>query len=115
MRWMQSIGTPAVGGSTIVVPLFHSPQNGELIALNANDGAVIWRVQTDGIYEAPVIWRGYVLAAAAPGRIVAFRLDSGAAAGRLSVPSKLYGHGLALDGDTLLVAGRGGLWAYRLT
>jgi glucose dehydrogenase len=115
MRWMQSIGTPAASGKTIVVPLFHAPQNGELVALNVNDGAVLWRAHTAGIYEAPVIWRGYVLAAETPGRVVAFRLGSGTAAGRLTLPSELYGRGLALDGDTLFVAGRGELWAYRLT
>ncbi|HEY1867101.1 MAG TPA: PQQ-binding-like beta-propeller repeat protein [Candidatus Cybelea sp.] len=114
MRWMQSIGTPAVSGTTIVVPLFHAPESGELVALNANDGAVLWRTHTGGIYEAPVIWRRYVLAAETSGRIVAFRLGNGAAAGRLSVPSELYGHGLTLDGDRLFIAGRGELWAYRL-
>lgn len=114
MHWMQSIGTPASSGNAIVVPLFHSPQSGELVALDKNNGSVFWHIQTGGIYEALVIWRGYVLAAETPGRIVAFRIGSGAAAGRLSVPSELYGHGLALNGDTLFIAGRGGLWAYRL-
>ena len=115
MCWMQSIGTPAVSGDTVVVPLFHAPKNGELVALNANDGAVLWRVHTDGIYEAPAVWRGYVLAAETQGRVDAFRLSSGTAAGRLSVASELYGRGLGLDGDTLFIAGRGELWAYRLT
>ena len=114
MRWMQSIGTPATSGNAIVVPLFHAQREGELVALSKNDGAVLWRIHTAGIYEAPVIWRGYVLAAETPGKIVAFRLGNGAAAGRLSVPSELYGHGLALHGDTLFIAGRGELWAYRL-
>lgn len=114
MRWMQSIGTPASSGNAIVVPLFHSPQSGELVALDKNAGSVFWRIQTGGIYEAPVIWRGAVIAAQARGLVAAFDLRSGARAGRVSVPSELYGHGLALDGDTLFVAGRGALWAYRL-
>jgi outer membrane protein assembly factor BamB len=114
MRWMQAIGTPATAGSTIVVPLFHSPRSGELVALRAGDGAVQWRVETGGIYEAPVIWHGVVLVAEAAGTIAAFDLRSGARLGTLPVASELYGHGLALDGNTLFVAGRGALWAYRL-
>ncbi len=111
---MQSIGTPASSGSTIMVPLFHAPDDGELVALRAGDGAILWRVHTNGIYEAPVIWHRLVLAAQAGGAIVAFDLGSGARRGRLQVGSELYGHGLALDGDTLFIAGRGKFWAYRL-
>jgi outer membrane protein assembly factor BamB len=114
MSWMQSIGTPASSGTTIVVPLFHSPVKGELVALHATDGRVIWRVRTAGIYESPVIWRDVVLAAEAKGSVVAFDLSTGTSAGRFDVGSDLYGHGLVLDGDRLFVAGRGALWAYRL-
>jgi outer membrane protein assembly factor BamB len=114
MHWMQSIGTPAASGNAIVVPLFHSPTDGELVALDKNDGSVLWRVATDGIYEEPVIWRGAVLVAEANGEIAAFDLRDGRGLGRLSLPSELYGRGLALDGDTLFVAGRGKFWAYRL-
>lgn len=114
MRWMQSIGTPASRGTTIVVPLFHAPTDGELVALRANDGAILWRTHTNGVYEAPVIWQGIVLVAEAGGVIAAFDVRSGAREGCLPVGSELYGHGLALDGDTLFVAGRGKLWAYRL-
>jgi len=114
MDWMQAIGTPAVSSATIVVPLFHSPQIGELIALRAGDGAVLWRTSTPGIYEAPVIWHGSVLVAEAKGAVAAFDLRSGKPLGQLSIPSELFGHGLALDGDRLFVAGRGALWAYRL-
>jgi glucose dehydrogenase len=114
MSWMQSIGTPASSGASIVVPLFHSPAQGELVALRAGDGAVLWRTRTSGIYEAPVIWHDVVLAAQAQGAIAAFDLRSGARHGRLAVASELYGHGLALDGDVLFIAGRGALWAYRL-
>ena len=115
MHWMQSIGTPAASDGTIVVPLFHGPTEGELVALNQNDGSALWRVATNGIYEEPVIWRGDVLVAEANGAVAAFDLRTGRKLGRLSVPSELYGRGLALDGDTLFVAGRGRLWAYRLT
>ncbi len=114
MRWMQSIGTPASSGATIVVPLFHAPTNGELVALRADDGAILWRIHTNGIYEAPVIWHGIALAAEATGAIAAFDLRNGARQGRLDVDSELYGQGLALDGDTLFIAGRGKFWAYRL-
>lgn len=114
MTWMQAIGTPALAGATILVPLFHSPLLGELVALRAEDGALEWRARTQGIYEAPVVWRGAVLAALAQGSVAAFALGSGRSLARLNVGSELYGHGLALDGDTLLVAGRGALWAYRL-
>lgn len=114
MRWMQSIATPASSGATIVVPLFHAPDDGELVALHAGDGAILWRIHTKGIYEAPVIWHRIVLAAEAGGAIAAFALGSGARQGRLRVGSHLYGHGLALDGDTLFIAGRGKFWAYRL-
>jgi outer membrane protein assembly factor BamB len=114
MHWMQAIGTPASDGRTIVVPLFHGPTTGELVALRATDGVVLWRAHTDGIYEAPVIWRGVVLAAQAPGSIAAFDLRNGNPEGRLAVSTELYGHGLALDRDTLFIAGRGKLWAYRL-
>ena len=114
MRWMQSIGTPASSGATIVVPLFHAPTNGELVALRADDGAILWRIHTNGIYEAPVIWHGIALVAEATGAIAAFDLRNGARQGRLDVDSELYGHGLALDGDTLFIAGRGKFWAYRL-
>lgn len=114
ISWMQSIGTPASRAGTILVPLFHSPASGELVAIRANDGAVLWRARTEGIYEAPVVWRSFVLVAPARGTIAAFDLRSGARAGRISVGSKLYGRGLTLDGDTLFVAGRGELWAYRL-
>ncbi len=114
MRWMQSIGNPASSGGTIVVPLFHAPNDGQLVALRANDGAILWRVHTNGIYEAPVIWHRTVLAAEAGGAIAAFALGNGARQGRLPVGSELYGHGLALDGDTLFIAGRGKFWAYRL-
>jgi hypothetical protein len=55
-----------------------------------------------------------VLVAEANGGVAAFDLRTGRRLGRLYVPSKLYGRGLAIDGDTLLVAGRGALWAYRL-
>ncbi|HEY6327312.1 MAG TPA: PQQ-binding-like beta-propeller repeat protein [Candidatus Cybelea sp.] len=115
MHWMQSIGTPAASGDTIVVPLFHGPTDGELVALDESSGSVLWRVATSGIYAEPVIWRGDVLVAEANGAVAAFDLRTGRGLGRLSVPSKLYGRGLALDGDTLFVAGRGALWAYRLT
>ncbi len=114
MHWMQSIGTPAASAGTIVVPLFHSPTDGELVALDENDGSVRWRVATNGIYEEPVVWRGDVLVAEANGAVAAFDLRTGRSVARLSVPSKLYGRGLALDGDELFVAGRGALWAYRL-
>lgn len=114
MHWMEAIGTPAVAGETIIVPLFHSPQTGELVALRTRDGAILWRVQTPGVYEAPVIWHGVVLAAEAKGAVAAFDLRTGRPAGRLAVASQLYGHGLALDGDTLFIAGRGALWAYRV-
>ncbi len=114
MHWMQSIGTPAASGDTIVVPLFHSPTEGELVALDCNNGSVLWRVATNGIYEEPAIWRGEVLVAETTGAVAAFDLRSGRNAGRLSIPSELYGRGLALDGDTLFVAGCGALWAYRL-
>jgi outer membrane protein assembly factor BamB len=114
MSWMQSIGTPAVAGDLIIVPLFHSPAAGELIALRADDGAVVWRTKTAGIYEAPVVWRDVVLAAQAGGTVVAFDLRSGVRVAGLTLTSEFYGHGLALDGNTLLVAGRGAFWAYRL-
>jgi outer membrane protein assembly factor BamB len=114
MLWMQAIGTPATAGTAIVVPLFHNPRSGELVALRADDGAVLWRVRTGGIYEAPVIWHGVVLAAEAAGTIAAFDLRNGARLGALPIASELYGHGLALDGNTLFVAGRRALWAYRL-
>jgi eukaryotic-like serine/threonine-protein kinase len=114
MHWMQAIGTPAVEDGTIVVPLFRSPQTGELVALRAQDGKVLWRAQTPGIYEAPVIWRGIIFAAEARGAVSAFDMRTGIRVGRLRVASPLYGHGLALDGDMLLVAGRGALWAYRI-
>jgi alcohol dehydrogenase (cytochrome c) len=114
MHWMQSIGTPAASGDTIVVPLFHGPSDGELVALNKDDGSVRWRVATNGIYEEPVVWRGVVLVAEANGVIAAFDLRNGRMLGRLPLPSELYGRGLALAGDTLFVAGRGAFWAYRL-
>jgi outer membrane protein assembly factor BamB len=114
MHWMQAIGTPASTGTTILVPLFHSPVSGELVALRATDGAVLWRVSTGGIYEAPVVWHGLVLVAQTQGRLAAFDLRNGARAGSLTLPSEFYGHGLALDGDRLLIAGRGVFWAYRL-
>ncbi|MGA7355415.1 MAG: hypothetical protein WA431_10670 [Candidatus Cybelea sp.] len=41
-------------------------------------------------------------------------LRDGARLGTLPIASELYGHGLALDGNTLFVAGRRALWAYRL-
>lgn len=114
MRWMQSIGTPASVGGIIVVPLFHSTVAGELVELRASDGAIVWRTRTAGIYEAPVIWHGVVIAAKAGGVIAAFDLRSGARAAGFSLPSEFYGHGLAVDGNTLLVAGRGAFWAYGL-
>jgi polyvinyl alcohol dehydrogenase (cytochrome) len=114
MHWMQAIGTPAVSGDTIVVPLFHGAQIGELVALRAEDGAVLWRAQTPGIYEAPVIWRKTVVVAEAKGAVAAFALDTGKPLAELPIPSVLYGHGLALDGDRLFIGGRGALWAYRL-
>lgn len=114
MHWMQAIGTPAVSGNTIVVPLFHSPQTGELLALRARDGAVLWRVPTAGIYEAPVVWHGVVLVAEAKGAVAAFALHGGRSLGQLAIPCELFGHGLAVDEDRLFIAGRGALWAYRL-
>jgi outer membrane protein assembly factor BamB len=114
MSWIQSIGTPAVAGNEIVVPLYHDPAHGELVALRGADGTLMWRTQTAGIYEAPVIWRATILAAEARGAIGAFDLRTGARRARLPVASELYGHGLALAGNTLLIAGRGRLWAYRL-
>jgi outer membrane protein assembly factor BamB len=113
-HWMQSIGTPAVSGSTIVVPLFHGPADGELIALDKNDGAVRWRIHIGGIYEAPVIWHHAVLVAQASGTVAAFELRNGRVLGRITLSSEFYGRGLALDRDTLFIAGRGKLWAYRL-
>ncbi|HVR47008.1 MAG TPA: PQQ-binding-like beta-propeller repeat protein [Candidatus Binatia bacterium] len=113
-HWMQSIGTPAASAGTIIVPLFHSPTDGELVALHSDDGSVLWRVATEGIYEEPVIWRGVVLVAEANGAVAAFDVRTGRKLGRLFVPSELYGRGLALEGNTLFVAGRGRLWAYRL-
>lgn len=114
MQWMQSIGTPARSGSAIVVPLFHSPAAGRLVALDKNGGAVLWSANTGGIYEQPAIWRATVLVAEASGLIRGFDLRTGRALASLRVPSEFYGRGLAVDGDTLLVAGRGRLWAYRL-
>jgi outer membrane protein assembly factor BamB len=114
MSWMLSIGTPALTGDTLIVPLYRSAADGELVALRGNDGAVLWRTPTAGIYEAPVIWHATVLAAEAQGAIDAFDLRTGRRIARLPVNSKLLGHGLALAGDVLLVAGRGRLWAYRL-
>jgi len=113
-NWMQSIGTPSSSRKIIVVPLFHGPRDGELVALNERDGSVLWRVATGGIYEEPVIWQGIVFVAEANGTIAAFDLSEGRSVGRLTLPSKFYGRGLALDGNTLLIAGRGKLWAYRL-
>lgn len=114
MKWMQSIGTPASNGRTVVVPLFHAPTKGELVALRTDSGAVLWRTHTHGIYEAPVIWHGEVLVALAQGIIQAFDLRSGRPGAGLAVASELYGHGLAVDGDTLFIAGRDKFWAYRL-
>jgi glucose dehydrogenase len=114
MHWMQSIGTPAAAGDLILVPLFHSAAEGELIALSKNNGSVVWRLSTPGIYGAPVIWRDAVLVAEVGGTIEGFALGTGAPLGRIAVGSKLYGQGLARDGDVLYVAGRGKLWAYRL-
>lgn len=34
--------------------------------------------------------------------------------GRFAAASEPYGHGPAIDGDRLSVAGRGALWAYAL-
>ncbi len=84
------------------------------MAIDKDDGSVRWRVATGGIYEQPVIRRGDVLVAEGNGAVPAFDLRTGRKLGRLSVPSNLYGRGLALDGDTLFVAGRGKLWAYHL-
>lgn len=114
MHWMQSIGTPASIGGIVVVPLFHSSTTGALIALRSNDGALIWRASTGGIYGTPVIWHGIVIAAEVDGTVAAFDLRNGRPLGRFSVSSELYGRGLAIDGDTLFVAGRGAFWAYRL-
>lgn len=114
MSWIQSIGTPAAAGDEIVVPLYHDPDHGELVALRDVDGSVAWRVRAGGIYEAPVMWHATVLAAETRGAIDAFDLRTGVRRAVLPVASQLYGHGLALAGDTLLIAGRGRLWAYRL-
>jgi alcohol dehydrogenase (cytochrome c) len=114
MRWMQAIGTPAVCRGIIIVPIFHSPTQGELIALRAADGAILWRLHSNGIYGAPAIWRRFVLVAQTQGTLVAVSLGDGRIAGTLRLSSEFYGHGLAVDGDTLLVAGRGKFWAYRL-
>ncbi len=114
MSWIQSIGTPAAAGDEIIVPLYHDPDHGELVALHGADGSVAWRTRTAGIYEAPVVWHAAVLAADVRGAIDAFDLRSGTRTARLPVASELYGHGLALAGDMLLIAGRGRLWAYRL-
>ena len=114
MHWMQAIGTPAVAGAIIVVPLFHSPTEGELVALRAHDGAVVWRLHTNGIYGAPAIWRQFALVAQTQGTIAAVSLRDGRIAGTLPLSSEFYGHGLAVDGNTLLVAGRRKFWAYRL-
>jgi len=48
-------------------------------------------------------------------RKTAFELRSGRALGRITPASEFYDRRLAVDGDTLLIAGRGELWAYRLT
>ncbi len=88
MRWMQSIGTPASNGATILVPLFHAPNGGELVALRARDGAVLWRVRTNGIYEAPVIWHVLRLVAEAKGARRGLRSSQRNDAGRLDLASK---------------------------
>jgi outer membrane protein assembly factor BamB len=114
MSWMQVLGTPAVSDGTIVVAFYHSPLLGGVAALRARDGAVLWRTQTAGIYEAPVIWRKVVFAGEARGVIDAFRLGDGHLIMRRRIGSELYGHGLALDGNTLFVADRAGLTAYAI-
>lgn len=114
MHWMQSIGAPVSKGNTIVVPLFHSPSAGALVALRADDGTPLWRVRTGGIYGAPVVWHDAVIAAEVDGTIAAFALSDGRSLGRATLGSELYGRGLALENDTLFIGGRGAFWAYRL-
>lgn len=113
--WLQAVGTPAVAGDTIVVPLYHTTQSGELVALRASDGSVLWRKPAPGIYEAPVVWHNTVVAAEGNGKLAAFALSDGAAEGSTDLGTPLFGHGLALDGDVLYAPGRNHLWAYRLT
>jgi outer membrane protein assembly factor BamB len=101
------------GGGVSATPAFDTSRDVAIIGtgnptpmLDERDGRILWQ----RALEPAMLWTQAIGTPA----VAAFDLRTGRLLAQLPVPSELFGHGLALDGDRLFVAGRGALWAYRL-
>jgi len=112
----ELIGTPAVGGGTIYVTAYaDSDAVGEIAALRASDGKIMWTRQTSGMYESPALWGSVVFATEAGGWLDAFAGGSGATLGRWRVGGPLRGRGPSIADGKLFVAANDSLIAYKLS
>ena len=108
------IGTPAVGGGSIVVPLYQDANTGWLVALATADGSVRWRRRLAGCYEAPTIWGKAVFTTQTTGVLVALALDDGKLLARWPAGPRAFGRGPSIVGSTLYAAALDRLSAWQI-
>jgi outer membrane protein assembly factor BamB len=121
----STVFVPVVNSATLLTTQAEAIQTGtatgELVALDAASGGVVWtREFSSPVYAAPTVVNDLVFAATFDGTMYAFDRDSGREMWKTSLPAG-FNAGLAISGDTLLApagyAGEGQepeLLAYRL-
>jgi len=114
-HWPLPMGTPAVGDGEIVVPVYVNDDTGFLVALRVADGAVIWRRNAGGMYEAPALFGDIIFVTEALGWLDAFRAEDGTSLGRWQVGGWLTGRGPSVADGRLFVATSQYLKVYDIT
>lgn len=103
-NYAMVIGTPAVGGGAIYVPVFQNQDIGWIVALRSGDGTISWSKRMSGAYEAPALWGGVLFVSETAGWIDALSARDGRALGRWAIDRPVLGRGPTIVGDVLYEA-----------
>ena len=108
------IGTAAVNGDAIFVPVYAGKYIGLLAALGASNGEVRWQRQTGGLYGAPLVAENIVFVNLSAGWLHAYSAGEGCALGAWDLGGPATGRGLAFANGRLYDAAGSRLLAFRV-
>ena len=93
------IGTTAVSGGGIVVPIYANDGTGGLVLLDARNGSVLARRRTAGIYGAPLLRGGAIFVTEIDGTLDVYRLGDLTPLTHVAIGRPARGRGPSASGD----------------
>jgi outer membrane protein assembly factor BamB len=79
--------------------LYVNLERGETLALNANNGRVLWRAtHNDHTASSPAIWESLVIVSSHDGTVTAYKQENGQKVWRVRVPAKVESSPVVVDG-----------------